>query len=91
MRELDFDLFLQNDAGRTFYRGFVIYAGLYAFKHHNSSSVKARLVNNIIENQFWKPSNCVIQMKPRLRLFYSAMIISFVPYISRMLLQHFGE
>ena len=35
MKELDFDFFMSQDAGRTFYRGLFIYAGLYSFKNYS--------------------------------------------------------
>ena len=91
MRELDFDIFINNDAGRSFYRGLLIYAALHIFKHHNISPVQTRLITNVIERQFWKPSNCYVQIKPRLRWFYSAMLISFVPFASRSLMETYFD
>ena len=37
----------------------------------------------MIEKDFWKPANCMVKMKPRMRLFYSAMVCSIVPYITK--------
>ena len=43
MKELDFDIFLSNDAGRSFYRGLVIYGSFYAFiKSKSISSSQGR-------------------------------------------------
>jgi len=46
-------------------------------------SVGAAKWLRFVEQELWRGSNCYIQMKPRLRLFYSAMICSFVPYLTR--------
>ena len=35
MKELDFEFFTNVDAGRAFYRGLFIYAGLYCFRHYS--------------------------------------------------------
>ena len=39
MRELDFDMFFTYDAGKSFYRGLFIYAGLYMFKNYSVSNI----------------------------------------------------
>ena len=41
MRELDFDLFMSQEAGRTFYRGLFIYLGLNLFKTYSVSNGSA--------------------------------------------------
>jgi hypothetical protein len=37
MRELDFDFFMSQDAGRAFYRGLFIYGSLYLIKNYSIS------------------------------------------------------
>ena len=82
MKELKFDIFINQDTGRTFYRGLFIYGCLYSFKNFHITTNQQNLVN-MVERDFWKPSNCFIQMRPRLRLFYTAMACSFIPYFTK--------
>ncbi|TNV79685.1 hypothetical protein FGO68_gene212 [Halteria grandinella] len=82
MKELDFDFFMSQDAGRTFYRGLFIYASLYSLKHYSLSPTIQRALN-FVQTELWKPSNCFIAMRPRLRLLYVAAVASFVPYLTK--------
>eukprot|EP00347_Sterkiella_histriomuscorum_P007632 403348171 len=79
MKELDFDIFKGQDAGRTFYRGLFIFTGLYLFKNYT------------VKTELWKGSNCFIQMRPRLRYFYVSMIAAFTPYITKLLYEKYYQ
>ena len=84
MKELDFDIFLTQDAGRAVYRGFLIYASFLAFQQlYTQVNHGAAKWWRFVEQELWRGSRCYVQMKPRLRLFYSAMICSFVPFGTR--------
>ena len=84
MKELDFDIFIGQDAGRALYRGFFIYASFIAFKQIQTqvSPTATRWVN-FVERELWRGSYCYVQMTPRLRLFYSAMLCSFIPFVTK--------
>lgn len=44
MKELDFDVLRDQDAGRALYRGVFIYGGLYCFKNY---AVSIKFINNL--------------------------------------------
>ena len=81
MKELSFDFFTGNETGRALYRGLFIYAAVQGFKASNTSVAKARVFHNVIVKDFWKPRNCFIQMSPRIRWFYSSMLLSLIPHL----------
>ena len=87
MKELDFDIFIGQDAGRAFYRSCFIYFSFVSFKQIQTqlSPSAARWVN-FVERELWRSSNCYIQMTPRIRLFYSAILCSFIPLTTKSLL-----
>ena len=37
-----------------------------------------------VETELWRSSRCYIQMRPRLRLAYTALVCSFLPYCTRL-------
>ena len=39
---------------------------------------------NFVENELWRSSRCFVQMRPRFRLAYSAILCSFTPFCSRL-------
>ena len=86
MKELDFDLYLSNEAGKVFYRSILVYGLLYSFRNHSLSKTSIRLCENLIEKSLWKPSNCWIQLKPRFRWFYCSLVISFTPYVFKKIM-----
>ena len=54
MRELDFDFFTTQDAGRTMYRGFFIYGGFVAYKQvYTQVSPSATRWCDFVENKLW--------------------------------------
>ena len=59
MKELDFDMFMSQDAGRAFYRALIIYGGLHCLKTY-SVSVGLRRCLRHIETELWKSSNCFV-------------------------------
>ena len=83
MKELDFDFYMSQDAGRAFYRALIIYGGIYLLKNYSVSHKVQRCIK-FIENEFWHNSKCYVQMRPRLRLIYSAFIASYVPFFTKM-------
>ena len=86
MRELDFDFGTGQDAGRALYRGLFIYGGLLGFKNILAQvDSRINLFSKFVETELWRTSRCFVAMKPRLRLFYSAMVCSFVPFCSRQI------
>ena len=84
MKELTFDIGVSYDAGKAFYRAILLYGSFKCIKFFALSDSSSRTLN-YIEQVLWKPSNCTIKMKPRLRLFYTAMLCSFVPFLSKQL------
>lgn len=82
MKELDFDFFMSQDAGRAFYRAVFIYGGLHLIKSYSVSHSLQRCLK-FIQSDLWGSSKCYIQMRPRLRLAYVAGMASFVPYITK--------
>ena len=46
---------------------------------------------NFVEAELWTASRCFIQMKPRFRLAYSAILCSFLPYLSRMAYERYSN
>ena len=58
MRELDFDAFKNQDAGRAAYRAVIIYCALEAFRRLGDGS-KGGIVP-FIQGTLWKPANCFV-------------------------------
>ena len=79
MKELDFDLFMSQEAGRTFYRGLLLFGSLYTLRHY-SVSPRLQRCFRFIETELWKSSRCFVSMRPRLRLLYTALLASYVPF-----------
>ena len=79
---LKFDGGSLNDAGRTFYRGLFIFGALKLFTHMQLTSNKQRLIQ-MIQRDFWSPSNCLLQLTAKQRLFLLSMTASFVPFIAK--------
>ena len=62
MKELDFEIYIYNDAGKTFYRGLIIYGFTYTFTKMQLTKDKQSLIK-MIQRDFWRPNHCFIQMK----------------------------
>ena len=84
MKELDFDFFMSQDAGRAFYRGWIIFGGIYLLKNFSVSHKVQRCIK-FIEQDLWHNSKCYVQMRPRLRLIYSAFMASYIPFFTKRL------
>ena len=90
MRELDFDIGLSQDAGRTLYRAGVIFFSFMAYKNiYTQVSPNALRFCTHLEQNLWAGRNCYIQIQPRGRYFLSAVICSFVPYLSTLILNQY--
>ena len=90
MKELDFDLFLSQETGRTLYRGFITFGFVFLLKNH-STSVRTLRSFKFIEEELWKQSNCFVGMKPRMRLLYTCVVCSFIPFFLRKSYEHLFE
>ena len=92
MRELDFDIFAGQDAGRALYRAAFLLGAFHAFRQvYTQMNPVASKWMTFVETELWKSSKCFVQMKPRFRLAYSAIICSFVPYLSRLAYERYSD
>ena len=85
MKELDFDIFAGQDAGRALYRSIFLFGCFLSYRqvYTQVSPLGAKWMGHV-EKELWRSSRCFVQMKPRFRLAYSAILCSFVPYCSRL-------
>lgn len=89
MKELDFDIGITQQAGRALYRSLFIFGSFIAFQRlFTQMSPRAAHWMRFVEGTLWHGSKCYVTMGPRLRLFYSAVICSFVPYVTREFYEH---
>ena len=92
MKELDFDIFAGQDAGRALYRAAFLFGCFYSFRHvYTQMSPSGNKWMAFVEKELWRSSKCFIQMKPRFRLAYSAILCSFAPYCSRLAYESFYD
>ena len=92
MRELDFEMFVGQDAGRALYRAVFLFGSFYAFRQvYTQMNPISNMWMNFVEAELWTASRCFIQMKPRFRLAYSAILCSFLPYLSRMAYERYSN
>ena len=92
MKELDFDIFLGQDAGRALYRSVFIYLSFVSFKQVQTqvSPSAARWVK-FVETELWRGSNCYIKMTPKFRLVYTAALCSFIPFSTKTAVSSYSK
>ena len=91
MRELDFDIFAGQDAGRALYRSAFLFASFLGFREMGSQmSPKIKQVVGFVESRMWQSNQCVLKLTPKFRYGLTAILFSFIPFGTRLLMQKYG-
>ena len=92
MRELDFDILAGQDAGRALYRTFFLFGCFQGFRTvYTQMNPHAQKWMTFVEKELWRSSRCFVQMRPRFRLAYCAILCSYLPYGVRLAYEHLSD